>query len=231
VLGAAGALAAGVAGAAALQLAAEGMAGALLTADQACARDAKFCAWYRQQPRAAELPAAVHVKGGPEAVVTITEFSDFECPACAMAYRDLHDVAAAHPERVRVVFHHFPLDAGCNPHVGSRMHPSACLAAVASECAAAAGKFWEYHDRLFDAQDQLGRDALITYATDLGIDAKTFTACLDDPATRAKVRADVDAASNLGVESTPTLFINGRKIPGALDRARYDYAIALEAQP
>lgn len=225
-----GVMVVGLVGVSLLQLAAEDRGGADLTADEVCARDAEFCTWYRKQPEVADLPAAAHVRGDAAAPVTIVEFSDFECPACGMAYRDLHDVERTHAGRVKVVFHHFPLDATCNPHVTTRMHPSACLAAFASECAAREGKFWEYHDRLFTSQEQLGRDALITYATELGIDAAAFTACLDDPATRARVRADTDAGASLGIESTPTLFINGRKISGALDRARYDYAIALATQ-
>jgi protein-disulfide isomerase len=145
-----------------------------------------------------------------------------------MAFRDLHDLAHEHPELVRVVFHHFPLDSECNPNVSTRMHRSACLAAIAAECAARAGKFWEYHDLLFGAQDRLGREDLIAKAVSLGIPQDTFVACLGDPTARTRVVSDAGAGTKLGVKSTPTLVINGRIVEGALARDRYQYIIALE---
>jgi protein-disulfide isomerase len=108
------------------------------------------------------------------------------------------------------------------------MHASACLAAYAAECAGRQGRFWEYHDVLFENGRQLGRDALVGYAERLGLDVRAFDQCLDDPATRARVAADVEAASRAGVNSTPTLFINGRLVEGALERAYYDYAVIIE---
>jgi len=175
-----------------------------------------------------DLPIATHSKGPADAPLTIIEFSDFECPACAMAFRDLHDLANQHPELVRLVFHHFPLDSECNPNVPTRRHRSACQAAIAAECAARAGKFWEYHDLLFGAQDRLGRDDLIAKATELGIPQETFVACLDDPTARAHVLADAGAGAKLGVKSTPTFIINGRIVEGAIERRRYEYVIAIE---
>jgi protein-disulfide isomerase len=108
------------------------------------------------------------------------------------------------------------------------MHKSACLAAIASECAARAGKFWEYHDLLFGAQDQLAREQLIAKAERLGIAKDVFTACLDDPSARSLVLSDTGAGAKIGVKSTPTLVINGRTVEGALERSRYEYLIALE---
>jgi protein-disulfide isomerase len=131
---------------------------------------------------------------------------------------------------VRIVFHHFPLDADCNPNVSTRMHRYACQAAIAAECAARAGKFWEYHDLLFGAQDRLGRDDLIAKAVTLGIARDNFVACLDDPSARSRVLADSAAGAKLGVKSTPTLVINGRAVEGALERTRYQYVIALERE-
>lgn len=226
-----GAILAGVATIAALQLAARPISGATMTPEDVKAMDPEFYDWFTTRPVTKDLPAATHSKGPADAALTIMEFSDFECPACAMAFRDLHDLANQHPELVRIVFHHFPLDADCNPHVTTRMHQSACQAAVGAECAAQAGKFWEYHDRLFEAQDRLGRDELITKAVELGIARETFVACLDDPAMRARITSDANAGAKLGVKSTPTLVINGRTIEGALDRSRYQYVIALERPP
>jgi protein-disulfide isomerase len=174
------------------------------------------------------LPAPAHAKGAEGAPVTIVEFSDFECGYCAKAFRDLRELEREHRGNVRVVFHHFPLDSECNPSVTSRMHTSACLAAIAAECAARFGKFWEYHDHLFEAQDALARDDLVTAARQLGLDEKAFSECLADPAMRERVVADAKAGGALGVQSTPTLFINGREVAGALDRSAYEYVIAME---
>jgi protein-disulfide isomerase len=218
----------GLTGAAAAQLVSRPISGATMTVADVRAADPEFYEWFTSRPPTKDVPTPVHQKGPADAAVTIVEFSDFECPACAMAFHDLHDLAGKNPQHVRLVFHHFPLDSECNPNVPSRMHRNACQAAIAAECAARHGKFWEYHDLLFGDQDRLGRDDLIAKATGLGIPAEPFTACLDDPAARARVLADAAAGAKLGVKSTPTLVINGRTIEGALDRDRYEYVIALE---
>jgi protein-disulfide isomerase len=210
------------------QLAATSVTAVQLTAEDVRARDPDFYQWYTSRPVLTALPASEHVKGPADAPITIVEFSDFECTYCARAFRDLHEVERQHRGTLRVVFHHFPLDSDCNPHVASRLHRSACLAAIAAECAARYGRFWEYHDRLFGAQDRLGREDLVATAAGLGIDRAVFAACLDDPASRARVREDVEAGARLGVKSTPTLFINGRTVEGALERSAYEYVIAME---
>ncbi|MEB2285668.1 MAG: hypothetical protein B6D46_08915 [Polyangiaceae bacterium UTPRO1] len=228
-LGGAGAIAAGILAIAALHFAARPISGASMTADEVKTRDREFYDWYTTLPVMRDLPASTHSKGPADAPLTIIEFSDFECPACGMAFRDLHDLSARHPERVRIVFHHFPLDSECNPNVTTRMHRFACQAAVAAECAARSDKFWEYHDLLFRGQDALGREDLIAKAAALGIPADGFAACLDDPTMRARVVDDANAGGKLGVKSTPTLIINGRKVEGALGQpSRYEYVIALE---
>jgi len=191
-------------------------------------RNPKFYDWYTNLPVVADVPGGEHARGPADAPITIVEFSDFECAYCAKAFQDLREVERQHAGRLRVVFHHFPLDAECNPHVTSRMHPDACLAAIAAECAARAGRFWDYHDRLFTDQARLGRDDLIATAVDLGIARADFIACLADPASRARVIEDAHAGARLGVKSTPTLFINGRTVEGALDRGAYEYVLAME---
>ena len=128
-----------------------------------------------------------------------------------------------------LVFRHFPLDASCNRHVKASLHPDACLAACAAECAGRQDRFWEYHDVLFENNEHLERESLFRYARELGLDVQTFGACLDDPATRARIGEDVEAGARVGVNSTPTLFFNGRTIVGALpDRIYYDYALIIE---
>ncbi len=199
-----------------------------VTADDVRTVDPEFYRWYTSQPVVDLLPSSTHVKGSPSAPITIIEFSDFECTHCGKAFRDLRDLLRRHPDSVRIVFHHFPLDTACNPKIEGTLHHNACLAAVAAECAARYGRFWEYHDALFEAQDRLARDQLIAQAVALGIDRTAFTSCLSDPERMARVRNDIDAGARLGVVSTPTLFINGRTVKGALERQAYEYVIAME---
>jgi len=206
---------------------------ALETAQAICEADPRFCEFYRGQP--VSEPALVtgtepHAKGPDDAPVTIVEFSDFQCPACGHAFLDLQDVVRRRHD-VRVVFRHFPLDQRCNEGIEHGVHPVACLAACAAECAAQQGKFWQYHDLLFENQAGLTRESLFGFARELGFDMGRFRTCLDAPETLDRVREDVRAGSSLGIQSTPTIFINGRRIPGALDRHYYDYAITIETQP
>jgi len=193
-------------------------------------RDPKFYEFYTSLPR--QSPAEVeggarHVKGKADAPVTIVEFSDFQCPACGAAFPDLRALAHARPD-VRFVFRHFPLDSSCNRAVPRALHPDACLAAFAAECAGQQDRFWEYHDLLFTNQHTLDRESLFRYARQLELSIPTFRACLDDPATRARITEDVEAGVKVGIMSTPTLFLNGRMLQGALDRAYYDYALMIE---
>jgi protein-disulfide isomerase/uncharacterized membrane protein len=175
------------------------------------------------------LRADAPTKGRPDAPVTIVEFSDFQCPACGQAYRDLHELLARRTD-VRLVFRNFPLDSACNEAMPRSIHPDACNAAIAAECARRQDRFWEYHDQLFEHQHTLDRDSLYRYARELDLDIPTFRACLDDPATRIPIADDVRAGIAVGIESTPTLFINGRRIDGALERPYYDYALVLEQE-
>ncbi|HEY2386083.1 MAG TPA: thioredoxin domain-containing protein [Candidatus Binatia bacterium] len=199
-----------------------------LTPSDVETKNPDFYKWYTGLPLAEGIPPAQHVRGPADAAITVVEFSDFECNFCGKAFRDLRDVEAQHEGLIRVEFHHFPLDTSCNTHVTTTVHTFACDAAVAAECAARFGRFWEYHDRLFAGQDRLARAQLIDTAADLGIERGAFTACLDDATARERVVADTAEGARLGVKSTPTMFINRRPVEGALDRSLYDYVVALE---
>jgi protein-disulfide isomerase/uncharacterized membrane protein len=193
-------------------------------------RDARFYGWYTSLPvrPLSELTSSgCHRRGPVSAAVAIVEFSDFQCPFCVQAFRDLRDLMRARAD-VSLVFRHFPLDTACNPHVRRSLHPDACLAACAAECAGMQGRFWEYHDVLFENHERLDRGSLLRYARELRLDLPAFRACLDDPATSGRVGEDVTAGVRAGVASTPTVFFNGRAVEGAMDRAHYDYAFIIE---
>lgn len=186
-----------------------------------------FYRWYVAQPVTEVQTDSSHSFGSADAAITIVEFSDFECGHCAAFHQSLEDVLHRGSEKVRVVFRHFPLDSACNPKVPTRLHPQACLAAIAAECAGEQGKFWEYHNVLFDNQQQLGREFLIGFAARLGLDQARFASCLSSDEARARVQRDAEAGAQLGIDSTPTVFINGRTIKGALEPARLVDALVL----
>jgi protein-disulfide isomerase len=99
---------------------------------------------------------------------------------------------------------------------------------MASECAAAQGRFWEYHDLLFENQSALDRESLLSYAQRLSLDREQFVACLESEMPRRRVANDVQLARRLGVQSTPTFFLNGRTVAGALAPDKLEHAIRLE---
>jgi len=143
--------------------------------------------------------------GAADAPVTVVEFSDFQCPYCGRAVATVKALHQRYPDRIRIVYRHLPLS----------FHGQARLAAVASVCADAQGRFWDYHDLLFAHQQALGRDDLIGYANTLGLDRDAFEACLDSSEATEKVVADLQAAEDAGATGTPTFFVNGIKLTGA----------------
>jgi protein-disulfide isomerase len=144
--------------------------------------------------------------GPKNAAITIIEFSDYECPFCRRWYNDVFlKLREEYPDKVRVVYRDFPLFS---------LHPDAEPAAEAANCANEQGAYWEYHNKLFSSTE-LGQSTYLRYASELGLDADKFKACLDSRRYANEIKADYDYASNLGVQSTPTFFLNGIPIVGA----------------
>ena len=143
-------------------------------------------------------------KGRADAPVTIVEYSDFQCPYCKKASGTLKQLLADYGDKVRLVYKHSPL-----PN-----HEHAFKAAQASVCAAEQGKFWEYHDILFERSNSLGADSLKRYAAELGLKTNEFNACLDSEASRAAVTKDLQEAQQAGISGTPPFIINGRPVRG-----------------
>jgi protein-disulfide isomerase len=200
-----------------------------LTPAQVCERDPSFCEKYRAMPVTDGDLSGGHVKGSSEPKVTIVEFSDFECGHCLKAYESMKEVLPRFSKDVQVRFRHFPLDSTCNPSIPAGAgHRYACLAAVAAECAGQQQKFWQYHDQLFEHQPVFDRDSLFAYADAVGLDRAQFTACLESDAARAAVQRDIAAGTKLKIESTPTVYFNGRTFRGAPTPQMMSYAIQLE---
>lgn len=163
-------------------------------------------------------------RGPATAPVTIVEWSDYECPFCKAAQPVLEQLRAEFPEKLRIVFKDFPL----------RSHERAVPAAMAARCAGDQGWYWAYHELLFVGQPALSRDDLLSYAKRLDLDAPRFTECLNGGRFRDAVLADQREGREAGVRATPTFFINGRKVEGALPieefREAVERALAESAQ-
>ena len=164
---------------------------------------------YLQAPAAARVPVSANrgfVRGAMDAPVTIVEFTDFQCPYCKTATATVKQLLKKYPGKVRWVFRDFPIP---------RLHPEAPKAHEAARCAGEQGKFWEYHDLLFDRSPRQAPDDLKQYANDLKLDTAAFDQCLDSGKHATEVNSDVQEGVRLRVEGTPTFFINGRRLAGS----------------
>jgi protein-disulfide isomerase/uncharacterized membrane protein len=189
-------------------------------------QDEKFFDWYLAQPvvEPGKLPG-----GNASGSVVIVEFSDFECGYCKRNHTMVADLRARHPGKVSAIHRNFPLDPACNEAVDRVMHPHACRAAEAAECADAQGRYEEMATVLFDNQDRLFESNLWKLAGYAGLDMALFDECMRTRATLGKIAADTREGKRLEITSTPTLFINGRRIRGTFDGPeKYDLALAIE---
>jgi protein-disulfide isomerase/uncharacterized membrane protein len=153
-------------------------------------------------------------KGSANAAVTVVEFSDFLCPFCAKAAKYLKLAESGNHDTARFVFRHYPLDKSCNRNLRSDVHPGACLLAEGSVCADEQNKFWEYHDIAFETKGKISRSVVMDIASNIGLDSSAFKSCLNSGQGLRVVSEDINAAAKAGVNSTPTLFVNGRKLRG-----------------
>ena len=156
--------------------------------------------------RAVDIESSDPSLGRASAPVTLIEFSDFQCPFCQRVAPTIKKLRDTYGDKVRIVWKDFPL---------TQIHPQAFKAGEAAHCAGDQGKYWEYHDRLFANQQQLQPEELKKHATDLGLDGAAFNACLDSSKYGERVRDGVAQGTRLGVNSTPTIYINGRMLSGA----------------
>ncbi len=159
------------------------------------------------------------VKGKADAPILIVEFSDYECPFCKRAEASVQEVLKAYPDKVKIVYRDYPLP----------FHASARPAAVAANCAAAQGKFWEYHEKLF-ASAELNAARFTAIADELKLDRPKFDACIAKDEPKAAIDKDIADASAVGVNGTPAFFINGRMISGAQPFDKFKEIIDQELQ-
>ena len=168
-------------------------------------------------PRAPISAEPTPARGPANALVTLTEFADYECPYCQQMQPTLEKLEAEFKGRIAFAYRDFPLP----------MHANAQKAAEASRCAQSQGKYWEYHDMLSTTK-QLDLPALKAHAGKLKLDVPAFEKCLDNGETAEAVKAQAAEATALGLQGTPTFFINGRYLSGSLTYERLRAAILEE---
>ena len=148
------------------------------------------------------------IKGNKEAKIVITEYSDFQCPACASYYGVVKQIHKDFGDRIAFVYRHFPL---------RQIHANAEIAALSAEAAGKQGKFWEMHDMIFENQkkwegEKNAGEIFIKYGEDLGLNIEKFKQDLDSKEVKDKVEADYQSGIKAGVNHTPTFFLNGAEI-------------------
>ncbi len=166
------------------------------------------------------LPVAAkrdHILGPLDAPITLLEYGDFECPNCGDAYPEVMDLLERVGDHVRLVFRHFPL---------TQIHPHSQRAAEAAEAAAAQGRFWDMHGLLFERQQDLDDDALLTYARVLGLDLARFQDDILGGVHLRRIREDFLSGARSGVNATPTFFVNEQRYDGPWDVESLMAAIA-----
>jgi protein-disulfide isomerase len=167
-----------------------------------------------------DYATGTRLTGPATALVTITEFADFQCPACKLFEERLGRVRSLYPDEVRVIFRHSPL----------RMHLFAMSAARASECANEQGRFVMMHDLLFQHQDSLGAIAWTRIADEAAVDTVRFAACMKQGKVDARISTDTAAAHRLGITGTPTVLVNGVRFTGTQSEQDLKRIVVMQLQ-
>lgn len=183
-----------------------------------------------------ETPFAIDTGGlparGPErAPISIVVFSDFMCEQCKRASKYLDIVAANHRDSLRITYVSYPADKACNPHADQTLHAGACLLARAAACARRQGRFWEFHDAVFGDPAKVRPEKVASYSARAGLDSAAFHACMAEGDSAVGLSAEIALARSVAVGATPTSFINGLPVVGALKPWMLEAAIEALASP
>ncbi len=166
--------------------------------------------WYLESSRSAVQTTQTRAKGHPNAPIQISEYIDFQCSACAAGAKQLKEYLAQYPDKIHLEMRYYPL---------VNMHPHALPAARYAQCAAKQGKFWSLHDLLIERQNEWkvltnADSAFLQMAKEVPLDMKSLEVCLQDENIVKTIFEEKDQGSSLGVQSTPTYFINGKMVVG-----------------
>lgn len=162
--------------------------------------------------------------GPADAKLTIVEFVDYECPFCNIESSVVRELAAKYQDKVRWIIRDFPVP---------ELHPQAVSAAEAAGCAEAQGKYWPMHDRLYAAafNNELTREEIDRAAEQSGLDMTVYRACMNLHARLDEIQADATAGLAAGVRGTPTFFINGSRVEGAIPKDAFETIIRRYVSP
>jgi protein-disulfide isomerase len=162
----------------------------------------------QQVARRYDIPTeGFHSIGPEDAAITLVEFSDYQCPFCQKWHDQVYkQLLAAYPGKIRLVYRNLPL---------TQLHPQAMNAAEAAMCAGDQNAYWQFHEKLFENSAALNDDLYASLAADLGMDVTAFESCMTAHKYKAAIEEDMQFAIDLGVQSTPTFFINGLAVVGA----------------
>ena len=174
---------------------------------------------FLQKPKVEVAYDPARLRGNPKAPVVIVEFSDFQCPYCRSVQPTLKNLLAKYEGRVSLSYRDLPL---------RDIHPQAQMAAEASRCAGEQGKFWEYHDLLFENPNKLNREGLVEQARSLKLDEKQFDSCLSSDKYKTQIEEDRQAGLRAGVNGTPGFFINGNMVSGNQPQDSFERVIEAE---
>ncbi|MBP9706281.1 MAG: thioredoxin domain-containing protein [Oligoflexales bacterium] len=166
--------------------------------------------------------------GSDDAKVVVVEFADFQCPACSQMAALIKRLKEEYKDRVLFVFKNYPLDQKCNPGISRKLHEFACDAAVLARCVGTAGKFWQFHDLLFENQDSINSEQLQSWALKSGLSQAQIQECLTAESRFEKIQNDIKQGNAAGVQGTPALYINGHNYIG--DRDYFTLRMELEKQ-
>lgn len=162
--------------------------------------------------------AGLAARGPETAPVKVVAFSDFLCPFCRNLGLALAQFVPQAAGRVAVYHKNFPLETSCNSKIKHSLHPGACTLALGAICAQRQGKFDAYHDRVFGSELRNPQAADVArLAGEAGLNAAAMQGCLEDPRTKETLAAQIEEAHRLGISSTPTVYINGKKLPNIND--------------
>lgn len=171
---------------------------------------------------------ADHIFGKKDSKVVLIEYGDFQCPGCGSAYPTVKSVAEKYKGQVAYIFRNFPL---------TNLHPNAKAAAAAAEAAGLQGKYWEMHDKLYEGQSSWENlnasergDFFVGYASSLGLNTATFKDDMANPKINQKINYDLALGKKVGVNATPSFYLNGKAINQDTwsEEAKFDQAIVTE---
>lgn len=167
-------------------------------------------------------------KGPENAKLTLILFSDFECPGCRGVSAVIEEIYNTHAKQIRLVYKNYPLDQSCNPIMQNKMHEHACQLAILARCAGQYGKFWAYHDLAFEKQGELNGKSPFLWAKQVGLTDEQTSACMKDKSLNDKIQDDIAVGTKLGINGTPTVFLNGRQFHGRWSELKDEVKKVLE---